>query len=141
MTTIDFTNIHLNEMDAVATDILKLATGRRIILLYGDLGAGKTTLTISLCKQLHVVSNVQSPTYPIINSYHTENGEIIYHIDCYRLKDIDEALDAGIEECLLSGAYCIIEWPQVLKPIWPENYVTVKMDGIDTLRQIQLCIF
>lgn len=83
-----------------------------ILLLKGNLGAGKTTFTQFLLKNLGSTDEVNSPTYSIVNEYHTPKGKV-YHFDLYRLKNIEEAYDIGIEEYLDNAFLCIIEWPEV----------------------------
>jgi tRNA threonylcarbamoyladenosine biosynthesis protein TsaE len=84
----------------------------KILLLKGNLGAGKTTFTQFLLKKFGSTDVVSSPTYAIVNEYHTPNGNV-FHFDLYRMKDIDEVLDIGIEEYLESSYFCIIEWPEI----------------------------
>lgn len=83
-----------------------------ILLLKGNLGAGKTTFTQFLLKSLGSHDEVNSPTYSIVNEYNTPKGKI-YHFDLYRLKNIEEVYDIGIEEYLDNAFLCIIEWPEV----------------------------
>lgn len=109
----------LAEYSAAAAEILSwLGPDIRILLLTGELGAGKTTLAQALCRQLGVVGEVTSPTYAIVNEY--EGGghhKMVYHMDLYRLTDLDEALQIGIEEYLESTQYCLIEWPELIDPL------------------------
>jgi tRNA threonylcarbamoyladenosine biosynthesis protein TsaE len=85
------------------------------------MGAGKTTFIKAICKQLGVTGAVSSPTYSIINQYAAANGKTVYHLDLYRLKDEEEALQAGVEECFYSGEYCLVEWPDKTPGLLPEN--------------------
>lgn len=98
-----FTVKEIEELEPVADEIIQLANEYSIFCFYGDLGAGKTTLIKLICEKLNVVDTISSPTYPIINEYNTIDSRIIYHIDLYRLKSIEEALNIGIEEYLYSG--------------------------------------
>ncbi len=101
----------------------------------GDLGAGKTTCIKSVCASLGVLGEVQSPTFSIVNTYLTSEGREVYHFDCYRLKHWHEALDFGIEEYLYSGEICLIEWPQVIENLLPEDLVRVHIEtGENNLR-------
>jgi tRNA threonylcarbamoyladenosine biosynthesis protein TsaE len=120
----------LNELDNAASEILSFDTNNRIFLFYGDMGAGKTTLIKSLCKQLGSVDNVTSPTFAIVNEY-TGAKSNIYHFDFYRLKNQAEAMDIGFEEYLYSGKYCFIEWPEKIPDLLPLHYVTVKIQAQD----------
>jgi tRNA threonylcarbamoyladenosine biosynthesis protein TsaE len=93
----------------------------KTILVYGDMGSGKTTLIKSLVKQLGSLDEVSSPTYSLVNEYEIKN-DLIYHFDLYRVKDIDEAYNFGIEDYLYSGHWVIIEWPQVIEGIIPDGF-------------------
>ena len=106
----------LHELDDAAQKIIEYAGSQKTFLFYGDMGAGKTTLIKSLCKQLGTNDNVASPTFSIVNEYNAP-GRNIYHFDFYRLKTQTEALDMGFEEYLYSGNYCFIEWPENDKTI------------------------
>ena len=113
-----------------ALDILKLTEPHRVLAFDGQMGAGKTTFIKKLCEQMGTTDIVNSPTFAIINVYDVEQpykGEV-YHFDCYRLKDIREAMDFGAEEYLYSGNYCFIEWPEKIAPILPDDTVWVKID-------------
>src|ERR1700710_1617150 len=109
---------NLADLDTTASQIIAFADTQNIFLFYGDMGAGKTTLIRSLCKQLGTVDNVASPTFSIVNEYKAPNKNI-YHFDFYRLKTQTEALDMGFEEYLYSGNYCFIEWPEKIPDLLP----------------------
>lgn len=97
------------------------------VLVYDDapMGAGKTTLSVVICRALGVDENeISSPTYSIINEYQGANGKI-FHLDLYRLKDEEEAFNAGVEDVLHSGNICLVEWPGVAKKLLPDSYVRV----------------
>ena len=113
-----------------ALDILKQTEPHRVLAFDGQMGAGKTTFIKKLCEQMGTTDIVNSPTFAIVNVYDVEQpykGEV-YHFDCYRLKDIREALDFGVEEYLYSGNYCFIEWPEKIAPILPDDTVWLKID-------------
>ena len=120
----------LAELDNAASEILTFDVNNRIFLFYGDMGAGKTTLIKSLCKQLGTSDNVTSPTFAIVNEY-TGAKSNIYHFDFYRLKNQSEAMDIGFEEYVYSGNYCFIEWPEKIPDLLPLHYVTVKIQALD----------
>ena len=105
--------------------------GANIVAFYGKMGAGKTTLIKQLAKKLGVNDIVQSPTFAIINEYLTDKDSIIYHFDLYRLENIEQAFDIGIEEYFNSGNLCLIEWPEIIEPVLPESTVRVKIQEID----------
>jgi tRNA threonylcarbamoyladenosine biosynthesis protein TsaE len=102
----------LQELPEVAGAIIEKAKNYKIWLLEGEMGAGKTTLSKALAHHLQVQDEVNSPTFAIVNEYLTAQQQIIYHIDCYRLEDEQEALQIGIDDYLHSGHYCWIEWSQ-----------------------------
>lgn len=99
-----------------------------VIALYGEMGSGKTTLVHALCDYLGVKDAVSSPTFSIINEYAFEDEgkpQTIFHIDLYRLKDEEEAIRAGVEDCFYSEAYCFVEWPERAPNLFPENVLKV----------------
>jgi len=116
----------LSDIDKAASQIISLALNNHIFLFYGEMGAGKTTLIKSLCKQLGTADNIASPTFSIVNEYKT-GKESIYHFDFYRLKTQTEALDMGFEEYLYSGNYCFIEWPEKIPDLLPLHYISIKI--------------
>ncbi len=121
----------LNEKNETvsALDILKACEPRRVFAFDGVMGAGKTTFIKKLCEEMDTMDVVNSPTFAIVNVYDVEQpykGEV-YHFDCYRLKDIREAMDFGAEEYLYSGNYCFIEWPEKIEALLPEDTVWVKI--------------
>ena len=123
-------NFKLSEIDSIAEWILQSDPASRIICFEGELGAGKTTLIKAVCRKLGVKENVSSPTYSLLNVYHTEesaNPHEIIHIDLYRLSGEVEAMRAGLEEYIFSGKYCLIEWPQKAPGILPEHFLSVKL--------------
>ena len=115
-----------------ALEILRLSEPHRVFAFDGQMGAGKTTFIKKLCEEMGSADVVNSPTFAIVNVYDVERpyrGEV-YHFDCYRLKDIREALDFGAEEYLYSGNYCFIEWPEKIEALLPEDTVWVKMEPL-----------
>ena len=129
------TLILLNEQgqEVSALEILKAYEPHRVFAFDGQMGAGKTTFIKYLCEQMGTSDVVNSPTFAIVNVYDVEQpykGEV-YHFDCYRLKDIREALDFGAEEYLYSGNYCFIEWPERISPILPDDTVWVKIQPLE----------
>ena len=111
-------------------EILKECEPHRVFAFEGQMGAGKTTFIKSLCEAMGTEDIVNSPTFAIVNVYDVEHpykGEV-YHFDCYRLKDLREAMDFGAEEYLYSGNYCFIEWPEIIEALLPEETVRVKIE-------------
>ena len=119
----------LDELNAVAQQLIAEAANQRVWLFEGEMGVGKTTLIKALCQSVGVVSVVQSPTYGLVNEYTTQTGESIYHFDCYRLRNEAEAMDIGLEEYLDSGAYCFVEWPERIESLWPPHYYHVSLSS------------
>jgi len=122
----------LNEQgeEVRALEILEQTEPHRVFAFDGPMGAGKTTFIKKLCEEMGTVDVVNSPTFAIVNVYDVEQphkGEV-YHFDCYRLKDIREAIDFGAEEYLYSGNYCFIEWPEMIDALLPEDTVWVKIE-------------
>lgn len=110
----------IDTIDDVAKTVIASVTSKTI-LVYGDMGAGKTTLIKSLVKQLGSKDDVSSPTYSLVNEYEIKNDKI-YHFDLYRVKDMEEAYNFGIEDYLYAGHWVIIEWPQVIESIIPDGF-------------------
>lgn len=117
----------LDELDAIAFQLIAEAGHQRIWLFEGEMGVGKTTLIKALCRAMGVVSVVQSPTFGLVNEYTTQAGESVYHFDCYRLRNEAEALDIGLDEYLDSGSYCFIEWPERIVSLWPPTYYLIHL--------------
>jgi len=119
-------------LDAAMPALAAALGNRRKIALYGDLGAGKTTLVQAFCRWLGVEDTPTSPTFSLINEYTYRDAggspALVHHLDLYRLKNLEEALDIGIEEILHDPWYCFIEWPQVIEPLLPEDTAKIHLD-------------
>lgn len=112
-----------------ALELLSEHEPHRVFAFDGMMGAGKTTFIKQMVKEMGSLDIVNSPTFAIVNVYDVEQphkGEV-YHFDCYRLKDIREAIDFGAEEYLYSGNYCFIEWPEKIEALLPDDTVWVKI--------------
>ncbi len=118
--------VSLEELRVVSIEILKLLT-KQIIILNGEMGAGKTTFMTHLCKAMGVEDAVSSPTFSIVNEYLLPNGNNLYHFDCYRLKDEYEAIDIGFEDYLYSGNYCFIEWASKIPTLIPDEFIEIEI--------------
>ena len=99
----------------------------RILAFYGAMGAGKTTFITAVCEALGVRDVVNSPTFTIVNEYRDRNDEPVYHFDFYRINRISEALDIGLYEYFDSGALCLIEWPEMIEELLPEDTLKVQI--------------
>lgn len=123
----------LDEINEAARQFLSLIGDARVIAFYAKMGAGKTTFTRALCEVLGVQEPVTSPTFAIVNEYEGP----IYHFDFYRLKNLKEAYDLGFEDYLYSGAFCLIEWPELVEDLLPTEtvrvHITVEDDGMRTV--------
>jgi len=118
----------LSDIRQTAKWLLDELKGQKVIAFHGNMGAGKTTLISALCEYLGVTDGISSPTFSIINEYlFTLNGanDVIYHMDLYRLKDEEEAIRAGVEDCIYSGSYCFVEWPERAPGIFPPETVNI----------------
>lgn len=111
---------------------------RSVFAFYGKMGAGKTTFIKALCKALGIEDIVNSPTFALVNEYRSDTtGELVYHFDFYRINKIEEVYDMGYEDYFYSGAICLIEWPELIEDLLPEDAVRVDIvenaDGSRTL--------
>ena len=131
-------NYSLLNLNQIAKDIIKNSK-HKVLLFYGDMGVGKTTLIKEICKELGTDDITSSPTFSIVNEYITSNGNTIYHFDFYRLNNEEEAYNIGVEDYFHTDAWCFIEWPSVIKNLLPlitNNIYLTKLD--DDQRNIQL---
>lgn len=122
----------LSEIDDVAREFLEAVGENRLIAFYAPMGAGKTTFTTAICRVLGVADDaVSSPTFSIVNEYRTASGESLFHFDFYRINKISEALDIGLFDYLDSGSLCIMEWPENIDEILPEDTLKVTISVSD----------
>jgi tRNA threonylcarbamoyladenosine biosynthesis protein TsaE len=128
----------LNEIENAAKEFITFSDGYKVVAFHGNLGAGKTTFIQSVCKQSGVKENVSSPTFSIINQYTTTDDRPIFHIDLYRVKDDEEAINAGVEECIYSGGMCFIEWPERISFL-PEDTLHVFIEPVNETKRKLLC--
>jgi tRNA threonylcarbamoyladenosine biosynthesis protein TsaE len=123
----------LEDIDRAGDEIVRYLSARkeRVIALYGPMGAGKTTLSAALIRKLGSMDIVSSPTFSIINEYLDSNGKPIYHMDWYRLRDEEEALNVGVEDPLYSGHWCLVEWPEKAENLLPHGVIKIQIDALD----------
>ncbi len=120
----------LSDLDAAAQEFLSLMGDETVYTFEGEMGAGKTTFINALCRALGVEDDpTGSPTFSIINEYRSDTtAELIYHFDLYRIESLEQAFDIGVEDYLDSGALCLIEWPDRIDDILPDDTVRVKIE-------------
>lgn len=118
----------LDGLDQAAARFLEETAGRTLIAFYAPMGAGKTTFTTALCRRLGVREDaVSSPTFAIVNEYRTSAGSPMYHFDFYRIAKPEEALDIGLYDYLDSGCPCIMEWPENIESLLPDETLRVSI--------------
>lgn len=129
---------NLNSIHDVARQFVEAISNHTLVAFYGEMGAGKTTFIKAVCNELGVIDTVNSPTFSIVNDYATDDGRHIYHFDFYRLKSPQEALDFGIEEYFASGSLCLMEWPEEIGTLLPDDALKVTITvGAGGNRNIQ----
>lgn len=115
------------DLNLVVEKLLAFANGKRKFLLVAEMGTGKTTFVKSFCEYFQVKEKTSSPTFSLVNEYTFDNG-MIRHLDLYRLKNLTEALDIGIEDFFYDDNYLFIEWPEILEPILPKGVILIKIN-------------
>jgi len=121
----------LENIHAAAQELLATTGANKVFALHGEMGAGKTTFVHALCDAMEVKGTISSPTFSIINQYTSATGKTIYHLDLYRLKDENEAINAGVEDCLYSGNTCLVEWPEKAPGIFPDTTIHLTLTFMD----------
>lgn len=118
----------LSGLHDAARELIGLCGDQRIMAFYGEMGAGKTTLIKEICKALGVNEATSSPTFSIVNEYHSDQGFPVFHFDFYRIKDETEAIAMGLDEYLCSGNYCLMEWPEKIPNLLPPDVVKIAVE-------------
>jgi tRNA threonylcarbamoyladenosine biosynthesis protein TsaE len=121
---------NLEEIEKVTNELINLTVNNKVIAFEGLMGAGKTTLIKSICEKLGVKDVINSPTFSIINEYQSPDYGLIYHFDFYRIKNISEAQDIGVEDYFYSGCLCLLEWAEKIKDILPENTLFIHIEEL-----------
>ncbi len=139
MNTVNLKITSLETIGETASQFIDAMGDFSVFAFYGEMGAGKTTFINALCQELGVDDVTNSPSFSIINEYRSEStAELIYHFDCYRLENEQEAEDIGVEDYFESGALCLIEWPERIDTLLPDHTVRVDInedaDGCRTLK-------
>ena len=118
----------LQDLERAAREFLQLLGGRTLVAFYAPMGAGKTTFTTAVCKELGVEEDaISSPTFAIVNEYRGKGGRPIFHFDFYRIDNPAEALDIGLYDYLDSGELCLMEWPENVEGLLPEETLRVQI--------------
>ena len=131
-------NYNLNQIPNIAKELIS-SVKHKILLFYGDMGSGKTTLIKEIVKQLGAIDKASSPTFSLVNEYQTKNGEKIYHFDFYRIENENEAYDIGIEEYFYGNTWCLIEWPEKVENLLPLESVAIHLSiNSNNTRTIQI---
>lgn len=129
-------------LDDFAQQFWAAAKGARLFAFHGPMGAGKTTIITALCRSRGVTDAVSSPTFSIINEYaYTQNGSVhkLYHIDLYRLRDEEEIIQSGVEDCVYSPSLCLVEWPEKAPWLFGPETAHVHIEALtETERRIRL---
>lgn len=118
---------NLDDIPFVAKELLEYIGNRKVVAFYAEMGSGKTTLISAVLRAMGIESLEGSPTYSLVNSYESPYYGEVMHFDVYRLNSLEEAMDAGVEELLYSGAYCFVEWAEIVESLLPDDVVKVKM--------------
>jgi tRNA threonylcarbamoyladenosine biosynthesis protein TsaE len=116
----------LSETADAAGEILKTCGNHKIFAIFGEMGAGKTTLIRGICSRLGIQDAVSSPTFSLVNEYAYPGGKV-FHFDFYRIRNIVEAYDIGYEDYFFSGHYCLIEWPEKVESLLPEDCISIRL--------------
>ena len=120
----------LDDLPDAAEAVIDALAGRTVVAFRGEMGAGKTTLIREIAARLGSDDVVTSPTFAIINQYAAAEGRTLYHFDFYRIDRLEEAYDFGYEEYFDSGDLCLVEWPEKIEPLLPENTMNVRITAL-----------
>jgi len=126
-----------DQLSSTSLELLNLSDNR-IFVLYGDLGVGKTTLIKYMCCHLKVIDSVSSPTFSIVNEYVNAMHEKLFHFDFYRLNNLEECYKLGLESYFESGAYCFIEWPNIMTSLLPDKHHVFELKETMNKRELYL---
>ena len=118
----------LDNIHAAAKEFLQNMGDGKVFAFYGKMGAGKTTFVKALCEELGCDDVITSPTFAIVNEYTDGEQQPVYHFDFYRIKKLEEVYDMGYEEYFYSGALCLIEWPELIEDVLPDDTVRVTIE-------------
>jgi tRNA threonylcarbamoyladenosine biosynthesis protein TsaE len=125
----------LENIHTVAKELWNQYKSYKVWAFDAAMGTGKTTFIHALCDVLGVTDAVGSPTFSIINQYQLADGHMLYHLDLYRINDEEEAIQAGIEDVLYSGEYCMVEWPKKISALMPDDALNVHLETMNELKR------
>jgi tRNA threonylcarbamoyladenosine biosynthesis protein TsaE len=126
----------LENLQDVAKRIFECLGDKKIVALYGNMGAGKTTLIKAICREAGVNESVTSPTFSLVNEYKTSDNKTVCHFDFYRINRISEVYDLGYEEYFYSDKLCLIEWPEMIEELLPENTLRIYIKVLNNNKRI-----
>lgn len=130
----------LDGLAEVADAVVEALEGRTVVAFCGAMGAGKTTLISAIMERLGSHDTVTSPTFAIVNQYYTAERKPVYHFDFYRINSVAEAFDLGYEEYFYSGDLCLVEWPEKVEALIPDDAMVVRIEVLgDTERRFTIC--
>jgi len=129
---------NLSQIKTVAEQLWNEYSSKKIWAFHAGMGSGKTTFIHALCDVLQVKDAVGSPTFAIINEYISPLAGRLFHMDWYRMKDEEEAIQAGCEDCIYSGNYCFIEWPEKFPELLPEETLHIALHAMNNERRLQI---
>jgi tRNA threonylcarbamoyladenosine biosynthesis protein TsaE len=131
----------LDELEKAAKTFLSIVKGCKAFAFYGPMGSGKTTLIKAICHELGAIDLVTSPTFALVNEYRTNSGDMIYHLDLYRINSIRELHEIGYEEYFYSEHYLFVEWPEIAETLLPESVIRVILEDTGTYtRMVRIAI-
>lgn len=126
-------------LEQIASELLDYTEGCRLLLFHGQPGAGKTTFIKALCRKLGVTDLVNSPTFALVHEYEAA-GNVIYHLDLYRVRSVNELYDIGIEQYLDADGYCMIEWPEMLDGLFNQRKADIFIT-IENGNRVMTCVY
>lgn len=142
---LEFLIASIDDLQPIVDKVLEQLPTGGIVLLTGEIGAGKTTLVQAICKRLGVQTPVTSPTFSLVNEYHfsrpNHSPGVVFHIDLYRIEEPEELHQIGLDEYLYDGDYCFLEWPEIAADFLPEDVLRVHLEHVsDHERKIQIAL-
>lgn len=119
----------LRQLPQAADAVIAACGGSGVVAFFGEMGAGKTTLIREICARLGVTDTVTSPTFALVNHYRSDKAGDIFHFDFYRIETLEEAYDLGYDEYFDSGALCLVEWPEKIETLLPDDTLRIRIEA------------